>query len=805
MNWKNIKLIFMREVRDQLRDRRTLFMVAVLPLLLYPALGIGMVQMTVTFAEQVRTVVVIGADEIPEPELIREQHFAPEFFSFSEDAKKLRVITDSPSSLENAELDEDSRAKFQAFLELLEKERTTLNRLADIQEQVFGRKDAEKPKVELIAEEADLRKQVTSWFSVAPAQVLVVFPEGFKKHYEAIDDQFAAGDFNFGDIESSLHAIILHNSANEKSDIAYQRVRKALKEWEKVLLKQRLETASLPISLPDPVQTTAVDLAEAEEIAANVWSKIFPALLVIMSVTGAFYPAIDLGAGEKERGTMETLLISPATRTEIVLGKFFTVMLFSISTALLNLASMGFTGKHMLTAVGSAGASPIGDLSFPPLLSLMWVVLLAVPLSALFSAMSLSLAMFAKSSKEGQYYLTPLLMVTMGLTMFCLNPAIELTPYYSVLPVVGPALLLKALLLGGAASSAVWMYTIPVLVTSSLYSILALWWAIELFQSENILFREAEQFELSLWLKHLLRDKEETPSFVEAGVCFILIAFLQFIFLTSIQKDPSMFADPVNMFRFQLIYLIATVGVPPVLMAIMLTKNPLKSLKLKLPSWKMLGAAVVLPLSLQPLTLELLSRLDHLFPPVPAGAEELLKAMSSDAVPLWLTFATFAIAPAICEELAFRGFILSGLQRSRHKWLPIVISAILFGVIHMIPKQQFNASLLGLALGLLAVRSRSLIPCIIFHAIFNGTQILIPHLPQETHNGSLVRFAVTITKKDGVITAVDFNAVFLGICLAISAALIYWLVRHGQTPEESERPVDSHEPLIAEQSRLFKK
>ncbi len=65
MTWKNIKLIFLREVRDQLRDRRTLFMVAVLPLLLYPALGVGMMQMTLTFTEQTRTVVVLGADDLP--------------------------------------------------------------------------------------------------------------------------------------------------------------------------------------------------------------------------------------------------------------------------------------------------------------------------------------------------------------------------------------------------------------------------------------------------------------------------------------------------------------------------------------------------------------------------------------------------------------------------------------------------------------------------------------------------------------------------------------------------------------------
>ena len=72
-------------------------------------------------------------------------------------------------------------------------------------------------------------------------------------------------------------------------------------------------------------------------MGGSVWSRLFPFLLVMMSLTGAFYPAVDLCAGEKERGTMETLLISPASRSEIVLGKFLTVMLASVMTAVLNL------------------------------------------------------------------------------------------------------------------------------------------------------------------------------------------------------------------------------------------------------------------------------------------------------------------------------------------------------------------------------------------------------------------------------------------------------------------------------------
>ena len=95
--------------------------------------------------------------------------------------------------------------------------------------------------------------------------------------------------------------------------VAFARVQKALANWEDAVRRHSFENASLPIELEHPARLTYVEVAREEQVAASVWSKLFPALLVIMALTGAFYPAIDLGAGEKERGTMETLLISPAT------------------------------------------------------------------------------------------------------------------------------------------------------------------------------------------------------------------------------------------------------------------------------------------------------------------------------------------------------------------------------------------------------------------------------------------------------------------------------------------------------------
>jgi sodium transport system permease protein len=458
-----------------------------------------------------------------------------------------------------------------------------------------------------------------------------------------------------------------------------------------------------------------------------VWSKLFPALLVIMTVTGAFYPAVDVAAGEKERGTMETLLISPAKRSEIVVGKFLTVLLASLSTAVLNLISIGMTGKYMSSIAGARAFERVGDLSLPSPLAILWVLVLMVPLAALFSALCLALATFARSSKEGQYYLSPLLMVTMGLTVFCLSPAVEIQPFYSVMPVVGPALLLKELIVTPERGETL-LYAIPVLITSIAYSLLALWWAIEQFQREDVLFREAERFDLRLWIRHVLRDKEDTPSFTEAGICFVLIMLLQFgalkFFQGSIAAAPEGTQGPL-MLRLLLIQQLVIVGTPALLMGAMLTTNMLRTFRLRMPSWRMVGIAAALPLALHPLSLELSVTLQKwFFLPLPESFTRQLGVLADPGQPWWLVFLAFAVAPAVCEELAFRGFILSGFSRSRRVWLAIWLSAITFGIMHMIPQQVFNATLLGVVLGLIAIRSNSLFPAVAFHCVYNSLEIL---------------------------------------------------------------------------------
>src|SRR5262249_10648191 len=229
---------------------------------------------------------------------------------------------------------------------------------------------------------------------------------------------------------------------DDASRQAGRRLRTVLMRWKQYLREVRLLRQGLPANFDDPFALQDSEPSKPpEQVAADslldLLVRVFPFLLVMWSLAGALYPAVDLCPGEKERGTMETLLISPASREELVWGKFLTIWVLSAATALLNLASMGLTSAHF------SGVLP-HDILSPA--AIFWCVLLLLPLSAFFSAISLAVGAYARSSKEGQYYLMPLFLVTTPLIVLTFAPGVELNAFYSLVPVTGVALLMQRLM-----------------------------------------------------------------------------------------------------------------------------------------------------------------------------------------------------------------------------------------------------------------------------------------------------------------------------------------------------------------------
>ena len=168
-------------------------------------------------------------------------------------------------------------------------------------------------------------------------------------------------------------------------------------------------------------------------------------------------------------------------------GKFIAVWAFSAASAMWNLIGLGgfiVASRYFLEGFEILHVS-----------GLAWGAIFIGLLAALFSAVSLALGSYARSTKEGQYYLLPLFFIAMPLAFLPLAPGVELNWFYSIIPITGATLLLQKLLIL-PANQVPWQYFPLVLAALAFWSSLALGWAVAQFHRESVLFREAEGFTL---------------------------------------------------------------------------------------------------------------------------------------------------------------------------------------------------------------------------------------------------------------------------------------------------------------------
>jgi sodium transport system permease protein len=506
-----------------------------------------------------------------------------------------------------------------------------------------------------------------------------------------------------------------------------------LRSWTAQVVRHNLLAGRVPFNVTKPFEIKQLDVAEPQQQQAAVWAKILPFVLFLWALTGAFYPAVDLCAGEKERGTLETLLSGPALRSEIVWGKLLTVMTFSVATAALNLASLGLTAQYVIHQLGTlAPGGATSEFGLPAWSVVGYLIIALGPISAMFSALCLACAAFARSTKEGQYYLMPLLLVIMPLMMLPMSPGIELDLGNSLIPVTGVVLLLRALVEGNHVDAL--RYIVPVCAVTLVCCLLAIRWAIYQFNQESVLFRESERLDLRLWVVHLVRDRRPTPSLAEAFFCVALIFVIQFFTRLAISAHAPTEPDFGYVTLLVFISQVVCIALPALMMTLLLTDQPHKTLLLdRLPRWTTCLAAVALAVLLQPAGQHLSIWIQHLYPmqdSVHASTQTFARLLES-APNIWLPLLLLAVLPAFCEEIAFRGFILSGLRHLGHKWWAVALAAVFFGLAHTVVQQSLAAALLGLVIGYLAVQSGSLIPCILFHATYNGLMLSLALLPQR--------------------------------------------------------------------------
>ncbi|HVA94842.1 MAG TPA: ABC transporter permease [Candidatus Dormibacteraeota bacterium] len=272
-----------------------------------------------------------------------------------------------------------------------------------------------------------------------------------------------------------------------KSGFGADRLQKFFQQLRDRTVHNNLETRKLPETFVRPFDIREQNVAPPEKVGGAVLGGLVPYFVILLCLTGAMYPAMDLTAGEKERGTMETILCSPISRTHLVLGKFLMVLTASLATAVLSLISMAVSfgvGKKMLLDMVQGAADPALQITITgkAIISIFFIVL---PLAVFFSAALLAISVFAKSFKEAQSYISPLMIVVVLPAVAAMLPGVEMNTALALVPVLNTSLICKEIITGTYH----WKYIALIFMSSSIYAAIAIAIAVKLFQREDVLFR----------------------------------------------------------------------------------------------------------------------------------------------------------------------------------------------------------------------------------------------------------------------------------------------------------------------------
>ncbi len=509
-------------------------------------------------------------------------------------------------------------------------------------------------------------------------------------------------------------AVIYYDGAKEKSRLALLRLREAAGRYRLLLQKERLAQAGVDSTVLEPFALREENTAPPSRMGSMVLGILLPILLIVGMMMGAMYPAIDLTAGEKERGTMETILAAPVDKRELFLGKFLTVAAIAVITGALNLLSIMMTFSAGLVQLGASTGKM--EFSISPM-SLALIFLSLLPLALFVSAVLITVSLFARSFKDAQNLVTPAYLLLFLPTQLALMPGIQLGRLLALVPVANVTLLFKDILLNECS----WGMVLLVFLTNSALAFLAVSVSAQLFGSEDVLLAEGKGWHLA-FRRGAMKPSSALPP-VGALVLYCLALLLLFYLGGFLQ------------IRFRHWGVLAT------LWGLVLTPALLASWYAKLDFRKAFHLAPFRPLSLAGVILLCLgaaglaawagSIQTRLFPEslkMLEGLKDYLDLKKSGGGLLPGLF-ILAVSPGICEEMLFRGALLSSFRGRMPAWAAVVLTAFLFAVIHLNLFRLVPTFLLGLYLTFIVHRTGSIYLSMLAHALNNGLALLFIYYP----------------------------------------------------------------------------
>lgn len=640
MNTKIIRTLVKKEMLDVFRDKKTVIMMLVVPIILYPLIFIGVMQLMTFISSS-----------------MKEQNY------------KIAV-----------EAEDDGR-----FLHKLEEFRQD--------GQAAGEQAEESSSYEITLVDAD---SITDYETALNEEEIDVYVSGQMK-----DGKLQYDVYYLSSVDNSAYAANLVKDVCDglKEDMTRQMIAEEGMDAEAVL---------------EPIHYEKQDVASSEQSIGSIMGSILPFMLIVSLLMGTMYPAIDTTAGERERGTLETILTLPVTNRQLIVSKFITVAVIGIVSALLNILSMGAITLYMYKMLDMQ--TEMNSFNLAKFIPAILVCMLAIFAFSLFiSAVAMCVTSFAKSYKEANNYITPLMLVVMFVGYVGFIPNVELTQTIAMIPVANICLLIKNMLLFKVEYASIAV----VLLSNVAYAVLAILFLSKIYDSEAILFSDGKAG-LQLFEKRENLKKGGVPTVSDVWFVVALTILLVLYVGSMLQVKFGL----AGVFGTQMILLFV-----PFLLVVY-TKRDIKltyGFARANVSGYLGGALLMIGMVL--INFVIAAGLTSMFPESTSNVETAFANIFGDNV--LIVFMVVAVAPAVCEEMLFRGVILHSLKAKYRVPSAIAITAVLFGLYHMSIVKFIPTGLLGLVLCIIVWKTGSIYPAMLMHFINNAISIIIAYYPEQ--------------------------------------------------------------------------
>jgi sodium transport system permease protein len=491
---------------------------------------------------------------------------------------------------------------------------------------------------------------------------------------------------------------VVFRGDRDQSEAGAARLGGRLREFRLRDRSATLAAAGFAIAPNAVMPIEAIDLADRSQVAGLALGRVATLLLLMFLFTGGAVVAQDTLAGEKERGTLETLLTTAASRRDIVTAKLLLVLTVAVVITTIQVGNLLAYARFRLIP----SAAQLADVVTLPLAAGLLIFLL--PLAALISAALLLVSGYAKSYREAQFNFMPILLLSAVPALAATLPGISLRSAIVAVPIANISVGVRELLMGRTD----W----PFLIAAWLVTAGAAAWIVRL--AEQALSTE----------RLIVPSSSEGRSLSGAPPLTAGAVFSWFAGMWAVLLLISLNLGPDVDIRGQI--LINLVGIFLGGSVLFLRRFKLRArevLLLKSAPWQAWPAVVVgAPAAL--VTGIAVARLANLVVPVPQEViESFGQYLLPDDISFWQILPMLTILPGICEEIAFRGILLQTLRRVFRPWTAAVIVGLMFGFFHVSLFRLFPTAFLGLILAIVTILSGSIFPAMLWHALNNGVAL----------------------------------------------------------------------------------